>query len=134
MKNGRPQAKDIDDRALLAFVDSTEKTLHRWTSTFDLEKAEATRAFPLAVVLAKCSALIKRGLMTGCPCGCYGGFELTTRGVAFLETVACGCCKRLVPRERIDSVYGVCAPCAFEQSLEHFPCDHGAEQTREPTT
>ncbi len=45
------------------------------------------------------------------------------------EPVKCGCCERAVASKYdLDSIYGVCHPCAFEQSLEHYPCDHGAER------
>lgn len=43
-------------------------------------------------------------------------------------TEVCTCCNREVPSYRIDGIYGVCAPCAFEASLDHYPCDHGAKE------
>ena len=38
----------------------------------------------------------------------------------------CDCCEREVHSISIDSLYGVCHPCAFEASLGAFPCNHGA--------
>ncbi len=37
----------------------------------------------------------------------------------------CGCCDRDVAEGEWDYLYTSCGPCAFEASLEHFPCDHG---------
>lgn len=41
--------------------------------------------FPRKVLLAKARRLIKRGLLTGCACGCRGDFELTLKGKELLE-------------------------------------------------
>ena len=38
----------------------------------------------------------------------------------------CGCCNRDITPSHWDGIYGSCHDCAFEASLEHFPCDHGA--------
>lgn len=35
---------------------------------------------PYKVMLAKMSSLIRRGLVSGCDCGCRGDFELTAAG------------------------------------------------------
>lgn len=45
---------------------------------------------PEKVVMAKARRLINRGLMTGCPCGCRGDFELTTAGIVHLGMVGAG--------------------------------------------
>lgn len=48
------------------------------------------------------------------------------------ETMAyCTCCERRVPVGQWDWLYWNCADCAFEASLEHFPCDHGAARAAE---
>ena len=39
------------------------------------ELEQAFPEFTPRVVLAKCRALIRRGLITGCACGCRGDFE-----------------------------------------------------------
>ena len=41
---------------------------------------------PEKVAMAKMSALIRRGLVTGCTCGCRGDFEITDKGAAFIES------------------------------------------------
>lgn len=81
MKNGRPQAKDIDDRFFLRSVEQLKG--EHWTTIWDLQVL--MEQFPSAVVTAKAAALIRRGLLDGCVCGCRGDFELTDKGRAFLE-------------------------------------------------
>lgn len=103
MKNGRFQAKDIDDVFFLRCVDwcqmcpTPPSTLHgvanpgyyplrhlpHWVFTWNLEYLMPI--FPSEVILAKASALIRRGLLTGCDCGCRGDFELTIEGAQFLR-------------------------------------------------
>lgn len=98
MKNGRFQAKDIDDVFFLRCVDwcsmcpTPPSTLHGvahpsyypldnfpcWVFMWNLEYLMPV--FPEEVILAKASRLIQRGLLTGCDCGCRGDFELTESG------------------------------------------------------
>jgi hypothetical protein len=90
VKNGRPQAKDIDPRELLLAIrtigrekqneDGTEWV--PWVLIWDLEKLFP---FPWKVILSKCQSLIDRGLLDGCTCGCRGDFELTADGEKFLD-------------------------------------------------
>jgi hypothetical protein len=91
VKKGRPQAKDIRDDIALASVDKCcdhpadppySMAPYRgkamwWDVTKEL-------GLPEKVVLAKMKALKRRGLITGCPCGCRGDFELTKAGDGFL--------------------------------------------------
>lgn len=95
MKDGRWQAKDIDDRLFLRCVEWASYEAHppgtslaepfatpHWVFTWTLERM--LPMFPPPVVLAKASALIRRGLLRGCDCGCRGDFEITDAGFAFL--------------------------------------------------
>lgn len=99
MKNGRYQAKDIDDVFFLSCVDwcsmchrpplpwePSERNVYdhfpHWVFIWNLECLMPI--FPSEVILAKASALIRRGLLTGCDCGCRGDFELTIEGAQFL--------------------------------------------------
>lgn len=94
------QAKDISDEAMVEGVracvearcdypmdagwhggrpgysyDPDRPARGHWANLWDL-----ARLFPDApekVVLAKLRKLIKRGLITGCTCGCRGDFELS---------------------------------------------------------
>jgi hypothetical protein len=45
-----------------------------WCLIWDLE--ERLPQYPRKVIMAKCRSLIRRGLLTGCTCGCRGDFEL----------------------------------------------------------
>jgi hypothetical protein len=67
------QAKDIDDTAVLAVIDEKKARENLWTHTWDLEKAFPN--IPAKVMRAKMASLIRRGLVTGCTCGCRGDFE-----------------------------------------------------------
>lgn len=95
MKNGRFQAKDIDDVFFLRSVDwcqmcpdppvpwkkshtSVYDTFPHWVNRSYLECLMPI--FPPEVILSKARSLIARGLMTGCDCGCRGDFELTDSG------------------------------------------------------
>lgn len=98
------QAKDIPDALLLAIVDVYEHvSLTRfgldggalelnepgdmtWTLWSDVD-AVLQGAFPHKVLLAKANALIRRGLLRGCGCGCRGDFGLTWKGRAFLSAL-----------------------------------------------
>lgn len=78
MKHGHLQAKDIPDQAMLQAI------LHD-SRTNDLPAARYRVArdhpeWPEKVILAKCRQLLKRGLITGCVCGCRGDFHLTDKG------------------------------------------------------
>ncbi len=42
---------------------------------------------PEKLQLAKMRQMIRRGIVTGCPCGCRGDFELTAKGRAAINPV-----------------------------------------------
>lgn len=101
MKNGRFQAKDIDDVFFLRCVDyaQTYEPSVSWENR-PFAKRENPRwpvwvftwnldclmpMFPPEIIAAKASRLIARGLLTGCDCGCRGDFELTIEGAQFLR-------------------------------------------------
>ncbi len=86
----RLEAKDIPDFDLVRLVDTCQHerqiewgTEHLpWCHRQDLEAK--LPLVPPKVILAKCRALIRRGFITGCTCGCRGDFELTDKGRDFL--------------------------------------------------
>lgn len=45
---------------------------------------------PEKLALAKMSSLIRRGLVTGCDCGCRGDFEITQKGAEYLAKMKGG--------------------------------------------
>lgn len=99
MKNGRFQAKDIDDVFFLRCVDwasmeprpplpwkpqhdSAWELFPHWVFIWHLECLMPI--FPSEVIHAKARRLMARGLLTGCDCGCRGDFELTAKGVEMI--------------------------------------------------
>ena len=57
-----------------------------WRETFNQDNPfrcgydELDRLMPHKLVTAKARALIRRGLIDGCPCGCRGDFEVLPKG------------------------------------------------------
>lgn len=74
----KPKAADIDDVEMLHIVEALCVKHDCWTMTGYV--AECYPDVPYKVVAAKLSKLLKRGLVTGCDCGCRGDWELTTKG------------------------------------------------------
>jgi hypothetical protein len=86
------QAKDVLDAAVLAFLAHIpEPTIgagwHNLTprdgyvpTVRDAMPPET----PEKVALAKMRALVRRGLVDGCACGCRGDFTITAKGRALL--------------------------------------------------
>lgn len=72
------QCKDIDDATLLRFIDRKQRELGRWVCVWDLEPPYSD--LPDKLFRAKTATLIRRGMLTGCPCGCRGDYELTDKG------------------------------------------------------
>lgn len=87
MKAGRMQAKDVPDEPVLAFLavlpahaDGSERRWATWGPGYAHSVANAMpEGTPEKVQLAKMAALIRRGLVDGCTCGCRGDFELVRR-------------------------------------------------------
>lgn len=70
------QAKDITDEVMLAALTATRGRhgVASWSSLFDVR--DHLGSVPPKVTLAKLRSMIKRGVITGCACGCRGDFEL----------------------------------------------------------
>lgn len=69
----QPQAKDISNITFVITVGLLQLETGRWVNRFALAEA---LGFPEKVVLAKARKLIRRGVLTGCVCGCRGDFEI----------------------------------------------------------
>jgi hypothetical protein len=84
------QAKDIPERPILEFLrDNTHE--FKWATWFKNTGGGMPSVrdvvgpdVPDKVLLAKMAALIKRGLVDGCDCGCRGDYWLTPKGHAAL--------------------------------------------------
>jgi len=72
------QAKHVSDEQILFVIDRVKDQDRRWTFTWDLELYYPM--IPPKVLLAKCRSMIKRGIITGCDCGCRGDFERVNSG------------------------------------------------------
>lgn len=71
MKNGKLQAKDIDDAAVFAAIDAIDARQSRSTvATWDVAEE---LSMPDKVVLAKLRSMHRRGIVDcQCDCGCRG--------------------------------------------------------------
>lgn len=95
------QCKDIPDLPILQFLGRLERgeitseyevggKITSWQSTMGSTWAGCAHGVPHAMpqgeatpdklVRAKMRSLIRRGLVSGCACGCRGDFELTPKG------------------------------------------------------
>lgn len=71
--NKAAQAKHVGDEAVLAAVRAAGADHPaRWAMIWDVQAALPT--FPPKVVRAKLAALVRRGVLDGCTCGCRGDF------------------------------------------------------------
>lgn len=68
------QAKSITDEEVLRVV-KRRSGYDSFVSAFEIQ-AELS-SFPDKVVLAKLRSMVKRGLLSGCACGCSGNFRRT---------------------------------------------------------
>ena len=80
------QAKDIPEDKILAFLAVNEG---KWCFLVDATwPRDLFCVMPEGVnrklALAKMRAMIKKGFVTGCGCGCRGDFEITPKGKAEL--------------------------------------------------
>ena len=80
------QTKDIDKIAVLEFLKEKQGewcTLH---NGFNNSIGNAMpEGIPIKLRLSVMRNLINRGLVEGCPCGCRGDFEITRKGLEYLE-------------------------------------------------
>lgn len=70
------QAKDLDDAVTLAALAACrgKHGVAAWSSRWDVQ--DEIKHAPPKVVLAKLRSMIKRGVLSGCACGCRGDFHL----------------------------------------------------------
>ena len=87
------QCKDIPDRPVLEFLRDLPLRTGSTGTWFDYEpRPENTVVHvmpdgtPQKLALAKMRMMVRRGVVSGCACGCRGDFELTVKGRQELET------------------------------------------------
>jgi hypothetical protein len=78
------QAKHIKDRDFIRLTLEAERRTAGLGASWTRPEDYATLMMPEKVVLAKARALLKRGLIAGCGCGCRGDFRVTPAGWAAL--------------------------------------------------
>ncbi len=89
--NKRMQCKSLSDTAILGYLAAFQGS---WTLDFSGKGTnfktgwpqDLSFAFPASsprkLRIAKMVMLERRGLITGCTCGCRGDFEITDKGLA----------------------------------------------------
>ena len=78
------QCKDIQDAPLVRFVAEKQREKGYWVNVWDFDGTEY-EALPDNLFRAKMGNLIKKGYLTGCNCGCRGDYEVTVKGIVFLN-------------------------------------------------
>lgn len=89
MKKGKLQCKDIDDVPILEFLNYRRIKGLGWACWY--EGYDNSVPFPESVSsklkIAKMASLIRRRMVTGCPCGCRGDYEITGKGIEYLVKI-----------------------------------------------
>lgn len=82
LRRDRIQCKHISTVAILKFLADNEGKWCTWFGGFpnSVQNALLPDVFPDRLVLAKMSMLCRKGLVSGCWCGCRGDFEITVKG------------------------------------------------------
>jgi hypothetical protein len=86
LRTDKPQCKDIPTLPILQFL----KNLNgKWGTCFPNWTNSVQEAMPKGapekLVQAKMRNLILKGYVDGCYCGCRGDYELTDKGLKYLE-------------------------------------------------
>ena len=83
------QCKDVPDKPILEFLYQRRKEGKVWCCWFDGFENSIGQAMPSNTPektrIQKMAKLIKRGLVSGCGCGCRGDYEITEKGVEWLS-------------------------------------------------
>lgn len=75
------QCKDIPDRPILELLAKKPSEPHGWVKEHPHDVSAAfPEGTPDKLKLAKMGMLIRRGLVSGCACGCRGDFCITGKG------------------------------------------------------
>jgi hypothetical protein len=83
------QCKDIPDAPLVRFVAEKQASTGHWVCVWDLEPPYSD--LPGNLFRAKMGKLINKGYLTGCNCGCRGDYEVTPKGLAYIEATEVPC-------------------------------------------
>lgn len=82
------KCSDIQDRPILEFLKERHDSGKTWCCWYQgYENSISPTSFegcPDKIIIRKMAQLIKRDLVSGCPCGCRGDYEITQKGIDFL--------------------------------------------------
>lgn len=82
------KCKDIPDEPIIRLLAKRPGEWHNWFFGDDKDVRQAMPPnLPEKLVLGKMRMLMRRGLVTGCGCGCRGDFEITAKGIQWLAQV-----------------------------------------------
>lgn len=80
------QCKDIPDEPILRLLALRPNAWHNWYFGDDRDVRNAMpNGTHEKLVLGKMRMLIRRGLVSGCGCGCRGDFQITEKGLQWIE-------------------------------------------------
>jgi len=83
------QCKDIPDNSILEFLLQRKIKGQVWAVWYDNFENSIGQAMPSntpeKLRIKKMAKLIGRGLVDGCGCGCRGNYEITQKGIEYLE-------------------------------------------------
>lgn len=84
------QCKDVPDKPILEFLHQRMKDGKIWCCWYDGFENSIGQAMPHntpeKIRKSKMAKLIKRGLVSGCYCGCRGDYEITNKGIDWLSS------------------------------------------------
>lgn len=83
------QCKDIPEQPVLSFIAQVQRGEDVRSATwFEGFENSVQNAMPIGVprklALAKMNMMIRKGVVSGCGCGCRGDFELTPKGLTLI--------------------------------------------------
>lgn len=87
--------KEIPTIDILDFLSVRDNSCHRYKSHDESAIRNAMPngfELPDKLVVAKMDKLIRKGLVSGCSCGCRGDFKITEKGMKYLEENGQGSC------------------------------------------
>lgn len=83
------QCKDVPNKPILEFLYERKKegkVSSCWYDGFENSIGQAMPSnTPEKIRIQKMAKLIKRGLVSGCDCGCRGDYEITKKGIEWLS-------------------------------------------------
>lgn len=80
------QCKDIQDKPILQLLAKNPGVWHNWYFGDEKDVSKVMPAnTPDKLIIGKMRMLMRRGLVDGCDCGCRGDFEITPKGLLFIN-------------------------------------------------